>query len=65
MGTVEIWEDVSGVGGSSRTDGSGNRIYTRVKMTQVNRTPRSKGGLVFYSDSTAEFVIEDASYPEF
>jgi hypothetical protein len=35
MPTVEVWEDVSRAGGCDRTDGQGNRIYTKVRVVQV------------------------------
>lgn len=64
-GYVEVWEDVTGVGGFDKVDGSGNRIYTKVKFLQVNRTPRKGGGLVTYEDSTIEWVIADDQYTSF
>jgi hypothetical protein len=63
-GTVEIWEDVSGIGGFDRTDAPGGRIYTKVKILQTNREPRREGGPVVY-ESTVEFRIEDMSYKAF
>jgi hypothetical protein len=64
-GWIEVWEDVSGVGGFGKLDGSGNRIYTKVKVTQANRVPRGGGGIVIYAASVMEFVIDDLSYTEF
>jgi len=61
---VYIWEDVSGVGGFDRTDGSGNKVYTRIKIAQANRVPRNGGGPLRY-DSTLEFYIDDPSYTAF
>lgn len=64
-GYVEVWEDVSGVGGLDKLDGSGNRIYTKVKFLQVNRTPRKGGGMVTYDESRIEWVIADDQYMSF
>jgi len=64
-GYVEVWEDISGVGGFDRLDGSGNRIYTKVKFIQVNRTPRKGGGFITYDESSIEFVVEDTNYTAF
>jgi hypothetical protein len=55
--TVGIWEDVSGSGGFNRVDGAGGKVYTTVKLVQVNRTPDGSGP-VFY-ESSAEFYIAD------
>lgn len=62
--TVEIWENVSGVGGFSRLNGDGSRLYTRVRLTQVDRTPRQGGGPVSF-DSTVTFQLDDATYAAF
>lgn len=64
-GYVEIWEDVTGVGGFGKMTDTGERIYTKVKFLQVDRTPRKGGGFVKYDTSTVEFVIEDESYKHF
>lgn len=61
--TVEVWENVSGVGGFDRMEG-GERAYTRVKLLQVARTPRSGGGPIVY-ESHVEFQIEDSGYTAF
>ena len=64
-GYVEIWEDVSGVGGFDSVDEDSARVYTKVKFLQVNRTPRKGGGTVTYDDSGIEFVIQDEQYTSF
>lgn len=61
---VEVWEDISGVGGFNKL-ASGARVYTKVKFLQVHRRPRKGGGLVAYDESTIEFVIEDDTYLNF
>jgi hypothetical protein len=64
-GHVELWEDTSGIGGFTRLDGSGNRVYTKVKILQAHRTPRQGGGLMTYDESTLEFVVDDVTYTGF
>jgi hypothetical protein len=61
--TVEIWEDVSGIGGFDRMDGA-NRQYTTVRFLQVDRAPRKGGGPVVY-ESVVEFIIADPTYSTF
>jgi hypothetical protein len=61
---MEIWEDVSGVGGFARTNADGSRLYTKVQLIQVARTPRTGGGPVAY-DSTVTFQIDDATFSAF
>lgn len=62
--SVGFWEDVTEAGGFDRTDGQGEKIYTRVKIIQVDRMPRQGGGPVRY-ESTVEFVIDDPSFSGF
>lgn len=61
---IGVWEDVSGVGGLDRRDESGNKVYTTVRVTQVDQKPRKGGGPPMY-ESTVEFRVEDATYTTF
>jgi hypothetical protein len=62
---IGIWEDVSGIGGFDRRDGSFNPVFTNVLITQVHREPIPAPGRVVYGDTLIEFVIEDLSYTHF
>jgi len=62
--SVGVWEDVSGVGGFARLDGNGQRVYTTVKVTEVDRTPRQGGGPVIY-ESVLSFYIDDPTFRAF
>jgi hypothetical protein len=63
VATVGIWEDFSGVGGFNKLSGS-SRVYTTVRVIQVDRTPRKGGGPISY-ESVVEFYVEDPAYAAF
>jgi hypothetical protein len=63
-GTVEVWEDMSGVGGFGEMDGA-NKRWTTVRVANVFRVPRSGGGPVRYDLSTVEFYVEDPAFGAF
>lgn len=61
--TIGIWEDTTGTGGFDKLDALGNRVYTTVKVLQVNRTPSGPGPLRY--ETSFVFYIEDPSYDAF
>lgn len=60
--TVEIWEDESGIGGFDRVDGLGNKIWTTVKLIQVDRKLRKGSAIPTFDETYIEFQIEDSNY---
>jgi hypothetical protein len=64
-GTVEVWEDVSGTDTLNRTNGSGAKVYTTVRVVQVDRQPGKGGGPVRFPESVFEFRIEDSTFTAF
>lgn len=64
-GTVDIWEDVTGVGGFNKLDGLGNKVWVTVKFLQVDRKLRQGSAIPTFDQTWIEFVIADSNYSEF
>jgi hypothetical protein len=67
---IEIWEDVTGIGGFDRWTEEENpedrqKIWTRAKVLDLDRIIRPNGGPVIYAPVTMTFVVEDPTYQEF
>lgn len=57
---IEVWEDVTGAGSFDKTDGSGNKVYTTVRVYEASRKPAPAGPIAY--ESTFTFYIQDANY---